>query len=155
MSSNVVQRWLIIGLLISNALLIAFLIFGNPRFRSPPPPEVLIIERLDLSPTQIDAFKNLIADHQRRIRAIDQQINDKKHQLYIGLKDSSINEPILLGQLAILQTEAEEEKLDHFRQIKALCRPKQVASFDALTEELGNIFSRGQRPPPASREQPR
>lgn len=143
------QRWLIIGLLISNVVLITFLVLGHPSFRQHGAPKKIVVERLDFSPTQEASYLELIRDHQQRAAAIDTRMNELRLKLYKGLNDQPIvDESTVLGQLAILQTEAEQAKLDHFRAVKEICTPEQMEKFEALTDELGKIFShRGPKHP--------
>lgn len=141
MSSSNKQRWLIIGLLISNVVLITFLVLGHPSFQRPAPPAEIIIKRLSLDQSQVEAYRALIVEHQTQIAEIDAQIRDIRAQLYTGLNTESQANPALIAQLTALETEAEKVKLDHFRDIKALCTPEQTPKFEALTKELGDIFS--------------
>ncbi|MFK8057778.1 MAG: hypothetical protein AB8F78_16745 [Saprospiraceae bacterium] len=141
MGSWSTQRWLIIGLICSNAVLLVFLILGNPRFRKHGSPREMIIERLDFNATQVEGYQDMIVDHQAQVAILDTRINEIRLRLYSGLTVKSSDESMLLGQLAIAQTEAEKAKLDHFRAIKSICTPEQVPKFEALTEELGKIFS--------------
>jgi len=142
MSSSNQQRWLIIGLLISNVVLITFLVLGHPSFQRPAPPAEIIIERLSLDQSQVEAYRALIVDHQSQVVDIDAQIGDVRAQLYTALNTESQANPALIAQLTALETEAEKAKLDHFRDIKALCTPEQTPKFQVLTKELGEIFAR-------------
>lgn len=142
MSSSKKQRWLIIGLLISNAVLIAFLVLGHPSFRKHPSPKKVVIERLGFDDAQVDEYRALIDTHRAQANEIDTRINELRKELYAGLTETTSNESTSLGQLAILQTEAEKGRLDHFRAVKEICTPEQAPKFEALTKELGEIFSR-------------
>jgi hypothetical protein len=140
MSSTRIQRWLIIGLLVSNALLIAALVFGHPGRRGIHSPRKIVIEKLGLQGDQIPAYDLLITEHRQQVRELESKMAILKGKLYSSLNDLSVDESTLLGQIAILQTEIEKVKVDHFRQIKALCTPEQLPKYDALTKELQEIF---------------
>ena len=145
MSSSSKQRWLIIGLLISNAVLIAFLVLGHPSARKHSAPHEVVIERLDLNPAQVEAYQKLIDIHRAQATDFDAQINTLRLELYAGLSATAIDESTSLGRLAILQTEAEKARLDHFRAVKDICSSEQMPKFESLTAELGTIFSGARR----------
>ncbi len=140
MSSTRIQRWLIIGLLVSNALLIAALIFGRPGRRGGPSPREIVIEKLALEGDQIASYDQLIVEHQQQVHSLEVELNALKGELYKGLMGVAVDEATILEQSAILQTEIEKIKVDHFRQIKDLCNPNQLPKYEALTKELQNIF---------------
>lgn len=138
-------RVIIIMLVISNALLLIF-VFQEPKHDGP---KHIIIEKLDFDAKQIIAYEKIIQVHHSNIRGKEKEILALKKTLYMMIgnertqtepdlkadeKDSII---LLLGEK---QMEIESIHLNHFREIKALCKPGQVQKFDALTQELAHLF---------------
>ena len=103
-------------------------------------PREVVIEKLALEGDQISSYDLLITEHQQQVRELEADIAILKSQLYESLSDPSVDESTLLGRIAILQSEIEKGKVDHFRKIKDLCTPAQMPKYVELTKELKNIF---------------
>ena len=72
-----------------------------------------------------------------------------KNDLYLQLTQKTINiktKDSLIEILASNQKKIEETHFKHFQDIKNLCKPNQMNSFNELTEELSRIFGRKPKP---------
>ena len=142
----------VVGLLIINVSLLAFLVLKKPPMppQGPGPamnreegPGKLIQQRLHLDKEQVEAYQKLISSHQDSIRNLDQQISEAKNELYETLADSSLsNSAGLENKLAELQKRVESVHYRHFLELKAICRPEQIDDFNKLTKELASLFGR-------------
>ncbi|OPG93827.1 hypothetical protein B2I21_34445, partial [Chryseobacterium mucoviscidosis] len=77
--------FIIIGLLISNLLLVVFMLMRKPPHHSGP--RNLIIERLHLDEKQIQQYDVLIQQHRMQIREKEHEMMDAKTQYYSLLKN--------------------------------------------------------------------
>jgi protein CpxP len=105
-------------------------------------PKQIIIERLHFDDAQIPQYDDLIQDHRRAIRALEAEVRRSKNELYMSLSgEGTAARDSLLNKLGQLQTRIEDVNYRHFSEIKALCKPEQIGSFNALTKELATFFS--------------
>ena len=132
--------------------LIGFVFFGKSKHQ-PIDRKYVVIEKLNFDDNQIVEFEKLIDWHQKEIRATDSEIRTLKNKLYstlitdtiIGLRDSLINE---IGKK---QMKIETIHLNHFTQVKKLCRLEQKTAFEDFSTELAKFLSPS--PPPHKRKQ--
>ncbi|MES2850126.1 MAG: hypothetical protein V4685_13795 [Bacteroidota bacterium] len=151
----------VIGLLLTNAGIIAFLLLKKPPapIEGMPPekregPKKIIIERLHFDKTQVAEYELLIAQHRKLVRELKDSISDTKNTLYQSLKtDNFSGKDSLTGLLSGLQKRIESVHYDHFTQIKKLCRPEQMEAFDKLTNDLAFYFSTEKKGPPPRRDE--
>lgn len=114
----------------------------------PVPPRKIIIEKLQFSESQIEAYDILIAEHQKSIRDTEGQIKSAKSDLYQLLKLSVPDSALMANKIAhisALQASIEYIHMAHFADIKNLCNANQLPQFDSLVNELANLFGRNRR----------
>ncbi len=134
---------IIVGLLISNILLIWTLIGKkppHPPFRNPEGPKNIIIERLNFSEEQIKKFDALILDHQATIHDLERSLINLKQELYSHLNQDDFTPDSLMAQITLIQSKIERAHFDHFVEIKKLCSEEQQIKFDDLSKELARLF---------------
>lgn len=154
MNKNRLLIFLIAGLLISNILLVVFMMKGRgPGHHGPPHhkgegPRELIIERLHLDAAQITKYDTLIQKHRSNLKEYEETLLELKKNLYSNLKNKTDKATIYysIDGIAKVQAEIEHVHYAHFEDIKNLCKPEQQKYFDELVNELARIFSHG--PPP-------
>lgn len=144
----------VIGLLVLNLCMVAFLWFRKP----PPParleqggPKKIIIHRLHFDHRQVAQYETLINGHQRIIHLLEDSIRAAKNNLYKTL--TTTNHPgkdSLINLLSHLQQQIELANYDHFESIRQLCKPDQLEDFNQLTEDLARFFApkKNNMPPP-------
>jgi len=139
----------IVALLISNAILIAFMVFPkheNRREDRAHSIKTKIAEKLEFNEAQVVAFEELIEKHRGDINKTDEDIMKTKRLLFKQLKIGHQGTPdSLLSQIASYQQEAERIKFRHLIGIKNLCTLAQQDNFDDLMDELGDMLERGRR----------
>jgi periplasmic protein CpxP/Spy len=111
---------------------------GHHRM-GPPPPDRMIIERLDLNDKQIDQFDELKHEHHSEMVAIQRQSAQLHKDLFLLLKTKdvdTIHRDSILRQLQVLDTRKELATFDHFQKLRSILVPEQQANFDEFVEEL-------------------
>lgn len=161
MKSSTLQRWLIVGLLVSNGILLAVLLRGHfahedRRARGQHPREritSLVIERLELDEQQQVAFRALADEHRANVRQLDRSFREAKAGLLQGLTEPSITaverdslRELRIARLGELQQAIERAHYAHFEQVKELLQPEQHDNFTALLDDLDKLVARRRRP---------
>lgn len=101
----------------------------------------LIIERLQFDEGQVVLYEEHIKQHRKHIREKEQEIGNLRRRLFESLADGGEGETSLTGQIGSIQQQIEQIHLDHFKQIRSICRPDQLQYFDNLTSELAHLFA--------------
>ena len=136
---------MIAGLLISNILLVGFLI--NKSYNHPVRklPKTLIINRLKLNDHQIELYENLIKNHRNAINPTRNKIQKNKKLLYKGLNNNvKINDSIF-SIIKDLNNKIELINYNHFIDIRNICDDSQLKLFNEVSKDLHRIFSK--KPP--------
>lgn len=153
--------FLAIGLLLSNLLLVGYIMVNKSRSphahenreQGPPRhhgPRNLIIERLHFNDAQVTEYDKLIIWHRGEIEKADDRIMELKNQLYSTLGNPADNvKDSLIAAIAAKQQDIERIHYKHFEDIKQLCTPEQQADFEELTKEIASLF--GPHKPPHKR----
>jgi protein CpxP len=132
-------------LFISNVVLVFFLV------QKPKPhegPKNIIIQKLNFDVQQVSAYEKLIIQHRKAIRQKEQQIRRIKRRLYTSLNQNREfpRKTRMIERLGQKQIEIETIHYEHFKDIKKICKPEQIARFNALTKELTRLFDHKPRP---------
>ncbi|CAN5618400.1 hypothetical protein BH11BAC3_BH11BAC3_01570 [soil metagenome] len=156
----------VIGLLLINIAIVAFLMFKKPPpslgERPPmgqqgrPPgqdagPKKIIIEKLHFDKEQAAQYERLIEQHQAIIKSLNDSIKDAKNELYSSLTNENFTgKDSLIAKLGLLQRRVELTHYEHFAAIKKLCKPDQLENYAALTKEISRFFAPPKKdgPPP-------
>lgn len=149
----------VIGLLLLNLLTVGFLVLkpNRPPHPDHPPgppdtegPAAIIIDRLHFDQVQQQSYRQLVAQHQKQTRLLNDQMA-QLYRAYYGLltttQPDSTQTMTLSQQIADNQRAQAQLNFDHFKQIKALCHADQQADFANLVSDLARLFGRHQRPP--------
>jgi periplasmic protein CpxP/Spy len=138
---------LIIGLIVSNGLLIGIIITKKPPHLKNRNPKEIVIQRLQFNSNQIEDYSQLVEEHRKLIRASEEALNSAKNKLYQLLNDKTgpNGSDSIINIIATTHTEIEKLHYQHFKEIGTLCNPDQLESYNELTKELINIFSK--KPP--------
>jgi len=137
-----------IGLLISNLVLVGFMLFKKPKHPMGEGPKKIVIEKLHFDDKQVGQYEAIIKEHQKKIRTSDEKILSIKNALYTTLtkENSATERDSLINQIASVQAEIENIHYNHFVEMKALCKPEQQKYFEALTQEISTLFYKRQMP---------
>ena len=155
---NKLLTWLVVTLLVANAGTILFFWINRPERMqgAKGSPREFSIHALELDSTQLDAFQDLIEEHQASARPLKKEIRTAKENLFQLLKQPVIPGPEKMKavQAITLNIQALELlNLDHFQQLRVLCNEKQKKKFDGLLDQLAGLMATpsnadGHRPPP-------
>jgi Spy/CpxP family protein refolding chaperone len=144
----------VLGLLLINLATLTFIVLRRPH----PPikpfeesigprgegPKKLIIERLNFDSTQQMEYGKIVDAHRRKSRELNDEARNLHEKLYVLLKENAINKT-KADSIIVLISENQKLKdnlnLEHFEQIKLICKPEQRDKFNALVDDLTLLFS--------------
>ena len=142
----------VVGLLLLNLGTLGFLFLNGKNHGSlregRREPKQIIINKLHFDANQQIEYAKLIEWHHGEITRLDDNIRESKNNLYLQLNQNETNVKIKDSLIAMInsnQKQIETTHFKHFEDIKKLCYPNQMDAFNELTEELSQIFSRGQK----------
>lgn len=146
----------VIGLLILNFGTLAFLFLRAPSHPNHPPmgegPKQLIIERLNFDTEQQKQYSLLVDEHRSKMRGLNKASREMHDELYSQLKNTIIdkaNVDSIIQKISENQTALDNLNFDHFQKIKTICKTDQLDRYNALVEDLTQLFSpHGHGPPP-------
>lgn len=126
-----------------NIVLIGFFLLKPPHGHKNSEPRKYILKQLNLDKEQVAQYDGLIEVHQKKRRALNQQMMELRRELYpIVLKEGNLSKKDqMLVQLKSVHEKLELLHLDHFEQVKKICRADQRKQFDALVDELTHLFA--------------
>jgi protein CpxP len=135
---------IVVSLLVSNFLLIGFLVFRKPPHPPMEGPKRFIIESLHFDKQQIDQFSKLILVHKENTIRVNSNIDQAKGELYKTLSYQEKNmahRDSLLATIVKVEAELELLNYNHFLDIKKLCKTNQLTDYKKLTHEMARFFS--------------
>jgi len=144
MSKSKFLKFIILGLLISNGIVIFMLINGRDKMNGP---KNIIIEKMHFDKEQIKNYESYIQQHRKAINENEKILNKLRSELYQQLKYQQDTSKVdsIISIIANHQIIAENINYNHFLEIKKLCKPSQKEDFDELTNEIAKLFSLKER----------
>ncbi len=146
----------VIGLLVLNTALVAFLMLRKPfprpgkgggAERGQESPKGVVINRLHFSEAQAKQYGKLIKEHQITIRVLSDSVGYYKKELYRSLiSENNDEKDASVDRLGNLQKQIELAHYNHFLAIKKLCEPDQIADFNKLSRDLSKYFFQRKKP---------
>jgi protein CpxP len=138
-----------IGMLAANLVLIWFVILHTPPHVGDQGPKNIIIERLRFDEAQEREYQKLINFHRNSVRETTERTKTLKLQLYLTLKQGENNNltDSLITEIGKTQQAIEKANYSHFLELRKLCKPDQLNSYDALSADIVKLFSK--TPPPS------
>jgi len=141
----------VIGLIVLNFGLMGFMFLRNPEGMRHVTKRDIVIEKLRLNEIQVQQYDKIIHWHRSQIGQLEQKIQTAKSQLYLQLLQDEPDhhaKDSLIGVLSNFHAQIERTHFKHFEDLKKICTDEQMPEFNALSEELAELFSRPQIPPP-------
>lgn len=132
-------KTIIVALFLLNIGMVLFMFLHRPGDGRPPEPKDIIIRELGLDDAQQNLFKGLREAHQAEMRAIREKNAGFRKNLYLEIgtaKPDSVKINSLADSITVAQKQAELVTFDHFKKLRAICRPEQQAKFDLMIAEL-------------------
>lgn len=151
-------KWLstaVIGLLLLNLVVVSILLFRKPPHPFPGPeenrrlnPREYIIEKLRFDEKQKAVYEAAVFKHRNSIDERENSIKELKKRLYATLLNSQPGavKDSIETQIQLVQKEIEDIHYAHFLEIKAICRPDQIALYNELSKEFASFFIPPKRP---------
>lgn len=142
-------RFLVVLLLLVNLGLAGFIYMHRPAHPGPDRLKFLVIEKLKLDDGQVKQYDGLIQKHRAATKTGNEEISRLKQELYTHLNDEvndqaqAAAQDSLFAAILAAQSRIEHIHYHHFLEIRKLCRPDQLADFDALSHELSTFFRPG------------
>lgn len=138
---------LIIGLIVSNGLLVGFFITKKPQHPNKQNPKEIVIQILQFDSTQIEDYNQLISEHQKLTRNMEDDLKTNKKELFQLLNNKTVSNrsDSLINIIAVTHGKIEKLHYQHFIEIRNICNPNQLERYNELTNELINIFRK--KPP--------
>jgi protein CpxP len=130
----------VIFLLVLNAGIIAFLFLN----KGPRPPEIfkMIVREVRFDDQQQERYFALRDEHRAHMTRLDESFHSTL-QNYLAQLKSDANpalEDSLTNALANIEKQKAAITLSHFRSVRGLCRPDQLADFDRIVPKLTQIL---------------
>jgi periplasmic protein CpxP/Spy len=151
MKSEGYLKYIVIGLLLSNLMLIVMMMKKDerPPHRGRITPREHVINALHFDKKQVEAYDELIVKHRSSIREQEHKIRGLKNEIYKQLTSPQPEfDPSLRDSLAASQAKIEQIHFEHFLEIKSLCKQEQLPLFDELSRSFSDLFSPPEGPPP-------
>lgn len=132
-----------LGLLLSNAILVYFLL-QKPGHHRPGQQKNVVIERLHFDENQVKQYELLIQKHQDDITETEGRVMVLKTALYKSLatNGNTLLKDSLINELGKVQIAIENIHYQHFQAIRTLCNKGQFADYDSLTNDIAKIFAK-------------
>ncbi|MBI1770118.1 MAG: periplasmic heavy metal sensor [Bacteroidetes bacterium] len=122
-------QYIIAGLVVINVLTISWQWFG-PR-KHPPRPEDILRKELQLTDSQMEAYRELIHEHRLIADPLEGDITDLRKQL-LNYEVIGSSSQVIVDAIGKKQAEFEMSLYEHFKKVRALCNDKQQKKFDAV-----------------------
>lgn len=139
MNKEQFYKYMMIGLLCSNLLLLYFYLRKKPHFEGP---KRIIAEKLHFDAAQIMQYDTLIKAHRQAIRQKQNQTVVLRNALYQNLIATSNEATVdsLINSIAKVQKDIEYINYDHFEDLHKICKPEQETDFNHLVNDLAKLF---------------
>ncbi len=156
--------WLVLALLLINALTLGLFWFGKPKGSAFPKerPQDFLIEQLKFTEKQKEAYLLLMKDHRNKTVELRDAIREKKDALFALAKIDSLSESSKLQvakEVSSLTEQLDLLTLEHFHAIRTLCDNNQKETFDKILKEVTAMMGaprpqgpHGPPPPPPGAE---
>jgi protein CpxP len=134
----------IVVLLITNLLLVGFLVFRKPPHPPMDGPKKLIIQSLHFNKNQVNEYTKLIEVHKTDILNLKKKLEKSKGRLYATLASESNDElktDSIFSVIATIESEIELLNYNHFMDIKKICNQDQLNNFKELTSKMAQFFT--------------
>lgn len=145
----------VILLLLLNIGTLVFLFLSNDRRPAPPGPEGnagdFIIKSLQLDEQQCRQFDTLRIQHHEMVQRAqdeDRRLHDAYFSLLKSPQSNRQSADSIMALMAQQRKTMDSATFEHFRQLRALCRPEQQGKFDRTIDEIARLLGPRPGPPP-------
>jgi periplasmic protein CpxP/Spy len=142
----------VVFLLVLNAGIVAFLFIN----REPQRPEIfkMVVREVQFDQEQQEKYFALRDEHRASMNQLDESFHSTLNNYLIQLRRDAnpVLEDSLANQLANIEKQKATITLSHFRAVRSLCRPDQLADFDRIVPKLTQILLPPQKNHPPRRK---
>ena len=136
-------KYIILGLVGLNIVVLAFFLLTKSRPRHQPPPknfQAEVVKIFGLDNQQASVFKELADGHKQRMKEIDKQQEKLLLRYFESLTNDSesTDKESLLNQFQQLEREKIEVTYRHFEEIKKLLNKDQLPEFEEFMKSVTN-----------------
>ena len=134
----------VITLLILNVATLTFIFMHKPPMHDGEGPKQLIIERLHFDEAQQKEYSIMVDDHRAKSKNLNKVSRDLHNELYSLLKEKTTDKQksdSLINLISENQKACDNLNLDHFQQIKLICKDNQIPFYNNLVADLTHLFS--------------
>ena len=150
-AKNKLLTWLVVLLLIANAVTIAMFWLGKAKqpFQQTRSPKDFLIKELKLDTKQQEQVEVLVKEHQQMAELLRERIRIEKEKFFDLLQQPDATDSAKTAASAAanyLVQKVDLMTLNHFQKIRALCNPEQQKRFDEIIHQVTAMM--GQPRPP-------
>lgn len=132
---------LVIGLLlVSNIVLVYFLVSGNkPPKRDRPDPSEVMIKEVGMDKEQAATHKQMKDNHFKAVRPLYDSLRAAKATYFGLVKDTTVSESTAKtyrDKIAAWQSTIDSMTFAHFRKMRSLLKPEQQVKYDEFVQKL-------------------
>jgi uncharacterized Ntn-hydrolase superfamily protein len=152
---NKLLTWLLVVLLLANAITIALFWIGRNKPFPPPQgsPADFLIKELNMDSRQQEQYKMLVKEHQDAVRELREKIKAAKDSLFVLMKKDNVSDSSKKEAAHAVSRQTEQLDiltLEHFQKVRALCNKDQQKKFDDIIHEVIRMMA--QPGPPVRRD---
>ena len=151
-SKNKLLTWMVILLVIANAVTIT--IFWLNRKEQRPPansaPAQFLINELKLDKVQQEKFMELVKEHRGQVESIRKNIKAAKDSLFALIRNDQASDSMkqaAADAASKLTSQIDVLTVNHFQKVRKICTPEQQSKFDEIIMEVTSMMA----PPPPQR----
>ena len=145
MNKNKFYAVVIVALLISNGILVFFMIQKGHREKSFHSPKEIIINRLGFDDAQVESYLELVSIHRETTGNLMKNIQEERSSLYELTPAQTDKERLdsTVVSIGLLQQQLERLNFNHLQDIHSLCNETQLKDFEVLRRDFSEIFKKG------------
>jgi periplasmic protein CpxP/Spy len=150
-SKNKLLTWLVVLLLVANAITITMFWMGRPKHPPQPKgsPQEFLVNELKLDNNQQQQLESLVKEHRQMSEQIREKVRVAKDSLFDLVKNPNATDSA--KQSAAASCSKLTEQLDvltvnHFQKVRALCNADQQKKFDEIIHDITRMMGQPQPP---------
>ena len=146
---NKILLWLVIFLVIANAITLVFLLRNRPFPKESP--ASFLSRELSFTEDQKKQYEGMVSVHRDSTQILRKELQQAKDEMFALLKQSVISDSIKQSAVKKISTITERMELftlAHFQEVRSICSPAQKDKFDQVISKMLQLMSTSRRPPP-------
>lgn len=150
-TKNKLLTWVVVLLLIANAVTITMFWVGKPKQPVQPKnqPKDFLIAELKLDTKQQEQFLVLVKEHREAVEQLRAKVKEAKNNFFDLLKQKQVTDSVKKTAAAAVSTITEQIDLltlNHFQKVRELCNPEQQKKFDEIIHQVTSMMGQQRAP---------